>query len=250
MRGESRAMGTSERHRYGLLLLAASVCVAVVGCSGAQPPLTPVGVTIEATKAASVVATGLATVEEARALLANFSQPEEEGDLGYAALGPEHNDIAGWTRAVVLAHTDYGRLVRSLAHYQSDVATAALADFDSRLASSGATATYDAVLGAEWRLQEKVTLEDVRLGRLVPASTFMGRLFDRNGRLDESYALKVVAVRGDVATAVYAKDESPDLTIEFELTRDADGVLRIAGVRNYEEFRRAIVDTELVEGLP
>jgi hypothetical protein len=250
MRGELRAMGTCERHRYGLLLLVASACLAAVGCSGAQPPLTPAGGSIEATKANSVEATELATVEEARSLLANFSQPEEKGDLGYEALGADHNDIAGWTRAVVLAHADYGRLVHSLARYQSDVATAALADFDSKLASKGATATYDAVLGAEWRLQEKVTLDDVRLGRLVPASTFMGRLFDRNGRLDESYSLKAVTVRGDVATATYAKDGSPDVTIEFELARDVNGGLRVAGVRNYEEFRRAIVDSELVEGLP
>jgi hypothetical protein len=250
MRGESNVIGKCGRHRLGRLLLAVSICVAAAGCSGAQPSVTSISGSTEATKAASVEATELATVDEARALLANFSQPAEAGDAGYAALGADHNDIAGWTRAVVLAHTDYGRLVHSLAYHQSDVATAALTDFDSKLASNGATATYDAILGAEWRLQERVTLEDKRLGRLVPASTFMGRLFDRSGRLDESYALKAVTVRGDVVTATYAKDGSPDVAIEFELTRDVDRGLLIAGVRNYEEFRRAIVDSELVEGLP
>jgi hypothetical protein len=251
MKGESRPLSSRNPRKQALLLTIALLGLAIAGCSNTTPPARTLGSSGEATKSASIEASSsLATEAEARALLARFSQPEEEGDPGYPALGPDHNEIAGWTRTVVLAHTDYGRIVHSLAAYPSDVSSAALADFDRRIASKGATATFDAVLGAEGRLEQKVTPEDAGLNSVEPASTFMGVLFDREGRLAGTYPLKSVAVRDDVATVVYAGNGVPDIGIQLELVRAADGSLRICGVRNYERLRQALADTELADGLP
>jgi len=78
----------------------------------------------------------------------------------------------------------------------------------------------------------------------------MGDLLNRNGRLADSYSLKSISTAGELARAVFAKTRMPDVTLEFELTRDADGRLRIAGVRRYAELKKALAGTDLVEGLP
>jgi hypothetical protein len=243
-------MLSRDPRKPALLVMLTLLGLAIAGCSNTQPPARAVGGSGEATAASIAASSTVATEAEVRGLLAHFAQPEEPGDPGYDALGPDHNDVANWTRAVVLAHTDYGRIVHSIAAEQNDVSSDALADFDRLLASKGATATFDAVLGAEWRLEQEVTPEDERLNSLEPASTFMGVLFDRSGRLADSYSLETVAARDDVATVVYAANGVPDVAIEFELVRAADGSLRITGVRNYERLRQALADTEFADGLP
>lgn len=251
-----RAATPSALGRTVVLLLFAALLGAAAGCSPVpgQPatPSSPDGHTSpsSASTSASVEGTAIAGAAEIRFLLSRFSQPEEAGDLGYEMLGPDHNDTAAWIRGVVLAHAEYGSLVRSLAAQQSGIPSAALTYFDRSLASKGATATYDAIVGAEWRLQDGSTKQDEALATLVPASTFMGLLFDRQGSLADAYRMKAIAASGSVATVTYAKSGAPDVSLEFELAREPGGDLRIVGVRNYSQIKRALSDTEFGDGLP
>jgi len=241
--------------RLGVLAVCSAVlCAVATGCAASAPngrqaaPATFAEATTSV--ASSADATAVASADEVRRLLARFDQPEEAGDPGYELLGKEHNDIAAWTRGVVLAHTDYGRLVRSLVSQQGTIPTAALAAFDRRLISTGATQTYDSVIGSQWRLERRVTKEDEHLAALIPASTVMGLLFDRQGRLLEAYEPKALSVSGTVARATFTRPGAEAVDLEFELERDTAGGLRIVGWKNYAQFKHALKGDETVDGLP
>lgn len=241
MRRETSLSSWANRLFTGLIL---ALALTASGCATAARPRTVAGVGATGARAlASKEASTIATVAEVRTLLAEFNMPEEPGDPGYALLSAQ--DESGWTRATVLAHTDFGRLVHSIGTEVSGVSTEAVELFDRTLASKGATATYDRVLDAEWNLEDKVTTEDTQFNELSLASTFMGNLFDRKGRLAGSYTLKNLSVSGDVAMAVYQKPGASDVQADFVLVRDSAGVLRIAGIRNYLQFEKALADTEL-----
>lgn len=226
----------------GMLLIPLAVIAS--GCAtDARPGTIAGGRPAAASAPASMETSTIATVDEVRALLAEFNMPDEPGDPGYTVLSAQ--DEAGWTRAVVLAHTDFGQLVHSIGSEVSGISTGAVELFDRTLASRGATATYNRILDAEWNLEDKVTTEDTQFSKLSIASTFMGGLFDRKGRLAGSYTLKNLSVSDGVATAIYGKPGAPDVQADFILTRDPNGRLRIAGIRNYLQFEKALADTEV-----
>ncbi|MDR3687383.1 MAG: hypothetical protein P4L93_10550 [Coriobacteriia bacterium] len=225
----------------GLLMTAAAACVKR-GTYRSSPLIH------ETTHA--VETSAIASPSEVRALMLKFRQPEEPGDLGYELLGANHNDTASWVRAVVLGNTDYGRLVHSLVSQQSGIPTDAIAIFDQRLASKGATSTYDMVVNSEWTTDNGVNSAGRHLTELIPASTFMGDLFDGVGHLAGSRSAKSLEVAGSLASMTFTEPGRPNVTLEFEIARDSDGRLHVVGLRNYSQLKRALAGTDLVEGLP
>jgi hypothetical protein len=245
----------SRRGLGAMLVGAAMLATIAAGCAAGratQRSGVPVRLAATSTSAvSSAEATSLAGTVEVRQLLARFNQPEEAGDPGYELLGPEHNDIAAWTREVVLAHTEYARFVRSLATQQGGIPSTALTAFGRTLASKGATATYDAIISSQWRLENGgSTRADKAIVTLIPASTALGLLFDRQGRLLETYEPKKLTILGTTAEATYSKPAEPDVVLEFELNRDATGDLRLVGWKNYAQFKTALRGNEIVDGLP
>jgi hypothetical protein len=239
----------AERVALGLVVLA--LATGITGCTRASMPVAASSSMVEASPTLSAEAASPVTAVQVRELLANFNMPEEPGDPGYRLLGLYHNDEAAWTRTVVLAHTDYGSLVRSLESQLNPVPRAALGAFDRRLASTGATGTFDWVVNAQWRIEDgKPAKDDELLVTLVPASTFMATLFDREGRLGGSYSRESITASGTLATAVYIKPGSPDVSLKLELARAPDGRLVLIGVRDFAEFKDALGNAELVDGLP
>ena len=230
-----------------LLCLAGVLLVGAAGCVGPAARRSESTVHLATN---SIETSAVAGAVEVRALLARFWQPEEPGDVGYELLGAHHNDTAGWVRGVVLANTNYGMIVHSLVSQQSAIPTGAIAMFDTRLASKGATSTYDLVVNSEWTSDGGANPAERRLTALIPASTFMGDLFDRHGHLADSYSLKSLATMDDLARATFTKPGAPDVILEFQLARDHDGRLRIVGVGKYAQFKQALAGTDLVEGLP
>jgi hypothetical protein len=258
MAAESMRSITTRIGTGGLLLgCAGLLVVSAAGCTtqaAAWQSATSATVASAATATAgatrSADASAIASPGEVRVLLSQFRQPEKPGDLGYSLLGADHNDIAAWTRGVVLANTNYGLIVHSLASQQSGIPDAALTDFDRLLASKGATATYDAIVDSQWRPDSSVDPADKMLPTLIPASTYMGLLFDRAGHLDNTYALNSVVTSETVATVTFERPGAPAVGLGFDLARDLGGGLRIVGVRGYAQFKRALAGTDLVEGLP
>ena len=230
-----------------LLCLAGALLVGAAGCASpasgrSQPTARPATTSAETSAVASAV--------EARGLLARFWQPEDPGDVGYELLGANHNETAAWVRGVVLANADYGMVVHSLVSQQSGIPTDAIATFDKRLASKGATSTYDLVVNSEWTRDSGANAAERHLTALIPASTFLGDLFDRDGHLVDSYSLKSLATAGDLVQATFARPSVPNVTLEFQVARDRNGRLRIVGVRKYAQLKQALAGTDLVEGLP
>ena len=243
----------------GLLVLVgclAIVAMALMGCTGKSAPGGGAGIPSKLAQTAvngipAAETSAVASVAEAKQLLAEFNQPEEASDPGYQLLGPDHNNIAHWTRNAVLEHTDYAGMVSSLVSQQSATQASALTVFGRVLASKGATATYDSVISSEWRVQDdKATKDDKALVTLIPASTALGVLFDRRGRLLDTFEPKELTVSGMVAEATYTKPGATDVVLKFAIGRDAAGALRVTAWNNYAQFKTALKGNEIVDGMP
>jgi hypothetical protein len=241
--------------RWIRVLLLASVMVGAAGCVPSAPPSArSTGGERSTVTSGSTAATqtpGSANESEALGVLRRFYRPEEPGDEGFDLLGKEHNDDAAWTRTTVLAATDYGTLVSSIEASQPGTAKGAMDVFRQLLGSRGATATYDTVVNSQWRIQDgSASDDDKRVAALIPASTVMGLLFGRDGRLLDKYVLRRASVDGDVLSAVYARPGKDDATLTFRITRSADGTARVAEWLNYGAFRKLLQSDDAAGILP
>jgi hypothetical protein len=244
-----------HRHTYVVIAFLATILALVGLAAGCTARISQLPAPVAAAPSVSS-GVGTRTVDstltaEATSLLAQLKMPETAADSGYKLLGAAHNDYATWTRATVLAATDYGRLASSIASQQAGIDTAAVATFRRLVASRGATAAYDAVLDSGWRLQDgKATKDDSQLVTLIPASTMVGLLLDRNGRLFDRYIPRRVTLEGDVLAASYVRPGKPDATLRFRVVRGADGRLRIAEWIDYAAFRSGLQGDDAASELP
>ena len=247
-----RTMNTPNRWLAGIaLLLVISAVGSTTGCvqQAAQSAATAAQ---DASPSASFGSSYETTAEpDAMGVLRRLYKPEVAGDTGFDLLGSEHNDDAAWTKTAVLETTDYERFVSSVATQQAGVEPAAVQAFRRMIVSRGATATYDAVLDSQWRMQDgSRTKANKQLASLIPASAVLGLLLNREGRLLDQYVLRQASVDGDVLNASYIRPGKADVKLSFQVTRSPQGTLRLIEWLNYREFREALRGDVAAEGLP
>lgn len=240
------------RRAFAAAAVLAMLAGSAAGCAGRSSQGAASAAAVPPTPSGASTSTVESTAtSDAGALLRQLQRPESAGDSGYELLGADHNSDAAWTRATVLSVVDYGSLVSSIASQQVGIDVAALQAFRVLLASRGATATYDAVLDSQWRIQDgKATKDDKQLVTLIPASTTVGLLLDRTGRLFGRYSLREASVDGDVLSASYVRPGKPDATLRFRVVRAPAGGLRIAEWVDYAAFRSGLQGDEAAADLP
>lgn len=246
MTGRGRLACVASLVATGIVLAA---CAQLGGPTPQGERATPSAV---ASETAGFSANGLSAKQaEALRLLDDFAMPKDPGDPGYASLGPDGNDLAGWYRGVVLSDVEVRGFLHSVVPQREDAASTAgewLGAFDDVYRSKGATAAYDAVMAAQAALETtQATPRDTELTQLEPSLLVFG-LLSRQRSIHDGWPLQALSVSDDgLLSATYVNAQTQRaITVELSTVHDANGRLRVNGFPDYGHVRDALrsqVDT-------